>query len=116
MQMYADMAEKIDSLNSCMCSASKELEVSGDLVDLALWRGSNAQNSRRATGNLRTACVVDDLRAQAETDSLRLQHEHVFLAINLEGDLGLTESLPALQHWVRRVCAHERLVTRQSGV
>lgn len=90
--------------------------MSGDLVDFALWRGSNAQNSGRATGDLRTACIVNDLRAQTETDSLSLQHEHVLLAIDLEGNLGLTESLPALQDWMRRVCAYKRLVTCQSGV
>jgi hypothetical protein len=47
---------------------------------------------------------------------LRLQHEHVVFAVDLERDLGLAESLPALQHWMRRVCANERLVACESGM
>jgi hypothetical protein len=47
---------------------------------------------------------------------LRLQHEHVVFAVDLECDLGLAESLPALQYWMRRVCANERLVACESGM
>lgn len=72
----------------------------GDLVDFALRRGSDAQNRSRAAGDLRAAGVVDDLRAEAQADGLRLQHQHVLFAVDLERDLGLTQPLPALQHGV----------------
>jgi hypothetical protein len=100
----------------CTCNCSKKLEVPGDLVDLALGSGSNTQNGGRTTGDLRAACIMDDLRAKTQADGLRLQHEHIVFAVDLERDLGLAESLPALQHWVRRVCANERLVACESGM
>jgi hypothetical protein len=100
----------------CTCNFSKKLEVPGDLVDLALGCGSNTQNGGGTTGDLRAACIMDDLRAKAQANGLRLQHEHVVLAVDLERDLGLAESLPALQHWMRRVCANERLVACESGM
>ena len=84
--------------------------MSGDLVDLALGRGSNTQNGGGTTGDLRAACIMDDLRAKSQANGLRLQHEHVVFAVDLECDLGLAQSLPALQHWVRRVCTNESLV------
>ena len=90
--------------------------MSGDLVDLALGCGSNTQNSGRTTGDLRAACIMDDLRAKTQANGLRLQHEHVVFSVDLERDLGLAESLPALQHWMRRVCANERLVACESGM
>jgi len=74
--------------------------VSGDLVDFALGCGSNAQNGGRATGNLSAACIMYDLRAKTQANGLRLQHQHVLFAVDLERDLGLTESFPTLQHWV----------------
>lgn len=38
--------------------------MSGDLVDLALWCGSNTKNGRRAAGDLGAACIVNDLSAK----------------------------------------------------
>lgn len=51
---------------------SQQRQVPRDLIDLALWRGSNAKNRRRAARYLRAASVVYDPRAQAQTDRLRL--------------------------------------------
>lgn len=98
------------------CNCSKKLEVPGDLVDLALGCGSNTQNGGGTTGDLGAACIMDDLRAKTQANGLRLQHQHVLFAIDLERDLGLAESLPALQHRMRRVCANERLVACESGM
>jgi len=90
--------------------------VSGDLVNLAPGCGSNAQDRRRTTGNLRATCIMDDLGTETQANSLCLQHEHVVLAVNLEGNLGLAKSLPALQDWVRWICANKCLVTCERGV
>jgi len=109
-------SEAIRDWHCCTDDCSKKLEVSGDLVDLALGSGSNTQNSGRTTSDLRAACIMDDLRAKSQANGLRLQHEHVVFAVNLERDLGLAESLPALQDWVRWVCANERLVACESGM
>jgi hypothetical protein len=90
--------------------------VPSDLVDLALGCGSNTQNGGRTTGDLRAACIMDDLRAKSQANGLSLQHEHIVFAVDLERHLGLAKSLPALQHWMRRVCANERLVACESGM
>ena len=72
----------------------------GDLVDFAFGCGSNTQNGSRTTSDLSAACIMYDLRAKTQTDGLRLQHQHVLFAVDLERDLGLAESLPTLQNWV----------------
>lgn len=66
----------------------------GDFVDLALRCRTDAQNCRRTTSNLGPSSIVDDLRAKTQADRLRLQHQHVFLAIDLQRYLGLAQPLP----------------------
>lgn len=83
---------------------SQKRQVPRDLVDLALRGRSHAKHRRRPTRNLRAAGVVDDSRAEAQTDGLRLQEQQVLLALHLDGNLGLPERLPALEDGMRRVC------------
>lgn len=87
-----------------------------DLVDLALRRRTNAQHRCRTARNLRAASIVDHLGAESEAHSLCLEHEHVLFGVDLESDLGLAETLPALEDRVCGICTHEGLVACEGGV
>ena len=59
---------------------------------------------------------MDDLSAEPQTYRFRLEHEHVLLAVHLEGDLRLPKSLPTSKHRVRWICTQQRLVAGQRGM
>ena len=68
-----------------------------NLVHNAFGCRSDAQHRHAPSLDLRPARVLDDLGRDAE--ALRLGHEHqqLLLALDLDGDLGLSAALPLLQ-------------------
>ena len=77
---------------------------------------TNSQNRRGPACDLCASRIVDYLRAESEAHRLGLQHEHILLTVDLDGDLGLSHSLPTPQHGMCRVRANESFVAPQRRV
>lgn len=76
---------------------SKQFQMSRYLINHALGRRAHAQHRRAPTRNLRSPRIVHDVRTNTQTDRLRLQHQQVVLALDLQRDFGLAVALPAAE-------------------
>lgn len=100
-------------------SLLQQLQPSRNLVHQALRRRSNAQHRHAASLDLRPARVLDHLGREPHCASLASQLQHFGLALDLNGDLGLAEALPAgeqLAFGGCRVGAGKGLVAGERGV
>ena len=70
--------------------------MSRHLINNAL-RTQHTQHRATPTRNLRPARVLNDTRTQPKTDGLRLHQQHFVFGLTLQGDLGLSAALPALE-------------------
>lgn len=84
--------------------------MAGDFVNLTLWCWADTKNSRGTTRDLCAASIMNDLRADAKADCLGLEHEHFILAVDFQGDFGLSQPLPLSEDGMRGVGANETLV------
>jgi hypothetical protein len=75
----------------------QQLKSTGDLVNKASRSRSNPQHCHAARLNLCSASILDNLSGDAQRSGLASKLEHLVLALDLHGDLGLAETFPALE-------------------
>lgn len=73
----------------------QQLQPSRNLVHQALRGRSDSQHRHAARLNLRPAGVLNHLGREPHCAGLAPQLQHLGLALDLDGDLGLAEALPA---------------------
>lgn len=72
--------------------------MSTNLIHYTLRRRSNPQHRRTSGRDLRPAGIPHDLCTYTHTDRLRLQHLELILALDLYGDLCLSETFPVFDN------------------